>query len=88
MQSARCYIAEHYNLHGFEFDAERLEFIDSLLADHKYLFPVAEDVADSVHNPNPMQRVSKDANKCPASAVLPGGSKPGVYLLQISSSGG
>jgi hypothetical protein len=42
IQSARENIAERYDLHRFESAAERLEFIDSLLADNKYLFPIAE----------------------------------------------
>ena len=36
--SARDNIAELYDLHCFESAAERLEFIDSRLADNKYLF--------------------------------------------------
>jgi len=80
-------MAELYDLHHFESDAERLEFIGSLLADNKYLFPVAEHVQGGVHSPNPMQRVSKAANKWPASTVIPGRSNPAVYLHQILSSG-
>jgi hypothetical protein len=38
VQSARDNIAELYDLHCFEFTAECLEFIDSLLADIKYHF--------------------------------------------------
>jgi hypothetical protein len=85
--SARDHIAELYDLHRFESDAERLEFIDSLLADNKYLFPVAERVEGGVGGPNPMQRVLKAANEWPASTLLPGGSNPGVYLHQILSLG-
>jgi hypothetical protein len=40
-----------------------LEFTDSLLADNKYLFPVAEHVEGGVRGPNPTQRESKAANK-------------------------
>jgi len=87
IQSARDHIAELYDLHHFESDAERLEFIDSLLADIKYLFPVAERVEGGVHGPNPTQRVSKAANEWPASTLLPAGSNPRVYLNQILSSG-
>jgi len=87
IQSARDHIAELYDLHRFESDAEHLEFIDSLLADNKYLFPVAERVEGAVRGPNPMQRVSKAANQWPASTLLPGRSNPGVYLHQILSSG-
>jgi len=87
IQSARDHIAEFEDLHRFESDAERLQFIDSLLADNKYLFPVAERVEDGVRGPNPTQRVSKAANEWPASTLLPGGSNPGVYLHQILSSG-
>jgi hypothetical protein len=87
IQSARDHRAELYNLHCFESEAECLEFIDSLLADNKYLFPVAERVEGGVRGPNPSQRVSKAANKWPESTLLPGGSNPGVYLHQIVSSG-
>jgi hypothetical protein len=62
IHSARGSIAKLYDLHHFESDAEHLEFIDSLLADNKYLFPVAEHVEGGVYSPNPTQRVSKDAN--------------------------
>jgi len=87
IQSARDNIAELYDLHRFESDAERLEFIDSLLADYKYLFPVAEHVEAGVRSPNATQRVSKAANEWPASTLLPGGSHRAVYLHQILSSG-
>jgi len=87
IQSARDHIAEHYDLHRFESDAECLEFIDSLLADNKYLFPVAERVEGGVRGPKLTQRVSKAANEWPASTLLPGGSNPRVYLHQILSSG-
>jgi len=87
IQSARDNIAELHDLHRFESAAERLEFIDSLLADNKYLFPVAERVEGGVHGPNPMQRESKAANKWPESTLLPVGSNPAVYLHQILSSG-
>jgi len=63
IQSAKDNIAELYDLHHFECNAERLEFIDSLLADNKYLFPVAECVEGGVRGPNPTQRVSKAANE-------------------------
>jgi len=61
--SARDYKAERYNLHHFESTAEYLEFIDSLLADTKYLFPVAERVEGGVHGPKPTQRESQAANQ-------------------------
>ena len=86
-QSAGDNIAEHYGLHHFESDAEHLEFIDPLLADNKYLFPVAERVQGGVRGPNPTQRESKADNKLLASTSLPGGSNPAVYLHQILSSG-
>ena len=86
IQSARDNIAELCDPHRFESNAECFEFIDSLLVDNKYHFPVAECVEGSVRSPNPTQRVSKAANKCQASTSLPGGSNPGVYLHQISSS--
>jgi len=87
IQSARDHIAELYNLHRFESDAAHLEFIDSLLADNKYLFPVAERVEGGVRGPNPTQRELKAANEWPASTLFPGGGNPGVYLHQILSSG-
>jgi len=87
IQSGRDNMAELCHLHRFESTAERLEFIDSLLADNMYVFPVAERVEGGVGGPNPMQRESKAANKWPAFSVLPGGSNPGVYLHQILLSG-
>jgi len=83
IQSARDNIAELYDLHRFESDAEYLEFVESLLADNKYRFPVAECVEGGLYSPNPTQRVSKAANEWPASTFLPGSSRPGVYLHQI-----
>jgi hypothetical protein len=85
IQSGRNHIAELYDLHRFESNAECLEFIDSLLADYLYHFPVAERVEGGVCGPNPTQRVSKAAHKWPASTILPGGSYSGVYLYQILS---
>jgi len=87
IQSARDNIAELYDLHCFESNPEHLEFIDSLLADSKYLFPVAEHVDGGVCGPNPTQRESKAANKWPAYTSLPGGSNPEVNLHHISSLG-
>jgi len=87
IQSAREYIAERYDLHRFESAAERLEFIDSLLADNQYLFPIAERVEGGVCGPNPTQRKSKAANKWLASTLLPGGSNPAVYIHHILSLG-
>jgi len=87
IQSARDNIAELYDLHRFESAAERLEFIDSLLADNQYLLPVAERVEGGVCGPMPMQRESKAASEWPASTLLPGRSNSGVYLHHILSSG-
>jgi hypothetical protein len=87
IQSGRDHIAELYDLHHFESDTEHLEFIDSLLADNQYLFPVAERMEGGVRSLNPTQRVSKAANEWPASTLLPRGSNPRVYLHQILSSG-
>jgi len=87
IQSVRDNIAEHYDLHHFESAAEHLEFIDSLLADNKYLFPVPEGVEGGVCCSNPTQRGSKAANECLASTFLPGGRNPAVYLYQTLSSG-
>jgi len=63
IQSARDNIAELYDLHRFESDAEPLEFIDSLPADNKYLLHAAERVEGGVRGPDPTPRVSKAANK-------------------------
>ena len=63
IESARDNIGELYDLNRFESAAERLEFIDSLLADNEYCFPVAERVEGSVCGPNPTQRESKADNK-------------------------
>jgi len=86
IRSARDNVAERDDVHHFESSAESLEFIDSLLADNKYLFHVPELVQGGVCGPNPTQTESKAANEWPASTLLPGGSKPGVYLHQILSS--
>jgi len=87
IQSARDNIAEIYDLHRFESATEHLEFIDSLVADNKYLFPVAERVEGGVRGPNPTQRESKADNEWLASTLLSGGRNPAVYLDHISSSG-
>jgi hypothetical protein len=52
-------ITELYDLHRFESATKFLEFIDSLLAENKYLFLVAERVEVGVSSPNPTQRESK-----------------------------
>ena len=72
IQSARDNIADVYDLHRFKPASERLEFIDSLLADNKYLFPVAKSVEGGVCGPNPTQRESITDNKWSASTLLPG----------------
>jgi hypothetical protein len=86
IQSARENIAEFYHRHRFESATERFDFIDSLLADIKYLFLIAEHVEAGVRGPNLTLRGSKATNEWLASISLPGGSYPAVYLLQISSS--
>jgi hypothetical protein len=58
IQSAMDNIAELYGLHRFESAAEHLEFIDSVLADNKYLFPIAERVEGGVRDRKPTQRES------------------------------
>jgi len=87
IQSARDNIVELYDLHRFKSSAEHLEFIDSLLADNKYLFPIAERVEGGVHGPNPTQRKSTATNECLASTLLSRGSNTAVYLDQILSLG-
>jgi hypothetical protein len=47
------------DLHSFESTTEHSEFIDSLLADNKYLFPVAEHVEGGVRSSNLMKRESR-----------------------------
>jgi len=78
IQSVRDNIAELYDLHCIEPAAERVEFIDSLLADNKYHFPVAEHVEGAVRGPHPTQRESKVDNQWLESILLPGGSNPAV----------
>ena len=63
IQSSRDNIAELYDLHRFESTAERLEFIDSPVADNKYIFPIAERVEGGVRGPNPTQRMLQPANE-------------------------
>jgi len=87
VQSAKDNIAELYDLHRIECAAERLEFIDSLLADNRYLFPEAEGVEGGVHGLYRTQRESKSANEWPLSTLRPGGSNPAVSADQILSSG-
>ena len=87
IQSVRDNNRELYDLHRFESTAERLEFIDSLLADNRYFFPVAEHVEDGVQGPNPTQRESKADNEWLASTIHRGRSNPADYLHQILSSG-
>jgi len=87
VQTARDNIAELYDLHHFESNAERLEFIDSLLADNRNLFPLAECVEGGVRGLNPTERVSKAADKWPTFTLIPRRCNPPVYPHQISSSG-
>jgi hypothetical protein len=87
IQSVSNNIAELYDRHCFESAAARLEFIDSRLAEKKYLFPVAKRVEGGVRGPNPTQRESKADNESLASTLLPGGGNPTVYLHQILSLG-
>jgi hypothetical protein len=56
IQSARDNIAESYDHHRIESAAGHLEFIDSLLADNKYLFCIAELVDGGVCGQNSTQR--------------------------------
>jgi hypothetical protein len=72
IQSARDNIAERFDLHRFESTTQRLEFNNSLLADYKNLFPIAERVECCVCGPNAMQRESKPDNEWLASTLLPG----------------
>jgi len=83
IQSARDNITELNDLHCVESDAERLESIDSLRADNKYLFPVAECVEGGVRGPNRTQRESTADNEYLASTLLPGGSNPAVFYIKF-----
>jgi hypothetical protein len=67
IQYASDNMAQLYDLHPFESAAEHLEFIDSLWADNKYLFPIADCVEGGVWGPNSTQRKSKATNKWQAS---------------------
>jgi hypothetical protein len=87
IQSAWDNNPEHYDLHRLKSAAERLKFIDSLLADDKILFPIAESVEGGVRASNQMQRESKAANEWLLSALLLGGSNTAVDLYQILSPG-
>jgi len=60
---ARHTMAELYDLHRFESNAECFEFIDSLLADIMHLFWLAKCVEGGVHGSNPIQRESNAANE-------------------------
>jgi len=80
IQSAEDNIAEHYDLHHLESDPEHLQFVDSLLAENTYFFPVEERAEGVVRSPNPTQWESKAAKVWPASTLLPGGSNPAAHL--------
>ena len=54
--------------------------INSLRADNKSHFPVAQRVQGGVCGPNPTQRELKADNEWLASTLLPGGSNTVVYL--------
>jgi len=87
IQSARDNIADHHDLCHSEFTAERVEFIDTLPAHNKNVFPIAERVEGGVRGPNPTESESKAANEWPASALRSGGRNAPVYLYQIVSLG-
>jgi len=86
IHSARDNIAERYELHRFESAAERVGFIESLLVDNMYRFPVAERVEGGVSSPNLTQSESKADNEWLASTLLPGRCNPAVYVHRILSS--
>jgi len=83
IQSVRDNPGDLYDRHCCESATERLEFIDSLLADNKYLFHIAECVEGGVRGPNKMQRKLKAANKWQAFTLLPGDKSLEVYWHQI-----
>jgi hypothetical protein len=72
-----------YNLHQFESATEHLEFIDPLPENHLYLFPVAECVEGGECSPNPLEEVSKAANKWPASTFPPGQCNRGCSIIKF-----
>jgi len=86
IQSARDDIAELYDLHHFESNEERLEFIESLLAENRYIFPLTDRVEGSECGANPTHSVSKAANEWGLCTLHPGRSYPAVYLYHIFSS--
>jgi hypothetical protein len=87
IQSASANIADCYHLHCFESATEYLKFIDSLLSDIYYLFPVAERVEGGVHGTNPTDEESKTSNEWLVRTSLPGGINPAVNQYQLLSSG-
>jgi hypothetical protein len=80
IKSSSDNIAEHYDLNRFQFPAEHLEFIDSVLEDIKYLYHVAEHLEGGVRGSNAMHRVSNAVNKWAASTLIPGKHNPVVRL--------
>jgi len=87
IHSARDNIAQLHDLHRVESAAERLEFIDSLLAVNMCRCHVAEHVEGGVGGQNRTPRQSKAATEWPVSSLLLPKSNPAVYLHHISSSG-
>jgi len=63
IQSARDNIADHSDLCRSEFATQHLEFIDTLPAHNKNVFPIAERVERGVRGPNPTESESKAANE-------------------------
>jgi len=87
IQSARDNIAELYDYHWLESNAEDLKLVQPIMADNKYIFPVAEHVQGGELGPNPMLNKSKAANELPPSILLTGRIIPGDYLHQSLSIG-
>jgi len=58
-----CTIPELHDYHPFECDPERVEFMDSLLANNKHYLAVAECMEAAVRSPNPTLRELKAANE-------------------------
>jgi len=67
IQSAMDGIAELYDLHHFETDAEHWKFIDFFWSHNKYLFTEAWREEGGICGPNTTQKESNAANKCLAS---------------------
>jgi hypothetical protein len=81
--SATNYIAVLYSLRRFESATERLQLIESLLADNMYHFPVAKRMEGGACGPKPMPRKLKAGNGQPVSTFLTGRCHSAVYINKM-----